>query len=217
MTTDHIWLLKDDGELMNLKGILILESSSNSDLSAISFWNRSVAMPCDSGQISFKLHKGRIRSLLNYDIYPSTSATPLVSDRMKTAIEQIFGSTDVAFYATSISDRSGDLLPCWIMYPLSKSWCVDRKKTRAKWSIPDLKPEEISLVYTNALHLRPECLGDRHITRMRDHSPQIVVSSEFKQAVESVNRRGIRFILAEGAELGWKPRDWDEIPPEQSN
>lgn len=191
--TDNFWILSDDAATMDRENILVSQIEGESDFWAVDLWNPASEIK-QSARLAYKLESGRIDKLWSYDYYPGTASLPVVSERMKSILQENFSADEVKFHQCEIRDSSANKITAWATVPLVCRWCIDRERSDVDWFIPSLKPEEVFIQRSRYVVWQQSCMQSSNIVRVREYKAVILVSDFFRRQMVSINPKGMAFL-----------------------
>jgi hypothetical protein len=186
------WLLSNSDEIMDRHNILVLQDRERSDFKATKLWEPGSQID-ESLKLVYWLETGTIDKLWTFDYLPGTASCPVVTERMKNALEECIPASDVGFRKCDVFDRQGNSMEAYTTFPKKCRRCVDRDASDADWFIPSLKPDRIMITKSRHIIWAEENFNELNIVRVREYMPFIIVSNIVKETFEIINSKGLSF------------------------
>lgn len=197
---DAVWVWDNDGDLAERSRVWIEIDYASCTIDELEFWDATEPVK-STGRLVYSASEAAFKRLQNYDFFPLDRALPVVTARLRQAIESICSDDEVAFHPCEISTKkSKQVMEAWNLYPLRHIKCIDKNASDAEW---DLRfKDEPRLKEAKRIVFKPDCLSGNNIARIREGSFWIVVSDKLKSLIEGVNSKGIKFYLPEDSSIG---------------
>ncbi|MCB2142280.1 MAG: hypothetical protein KDE06_16360 [Rhodobacteraceae bacterium] len=152
-----------------------------------------------AGPIQFEVGRRTVASLARFSILPATQF-PLVRGAALQEF-QALPEDEVAFHATNIACRDGEVDDFVLVRPKIQCQCADIEKSDIEW----VREGEFYVMWKRLAALPDSCMGGRSIVR-DSLNRMIVVSDPFKARIEKLAVKAVAFTAVEGSRSGFA--DW---------
>lgn len=186
------WILAIDDTLMDRTGVAVTFDLDNNAVYESDLMSPKRVKIQEETIVYYILKRGQISTLEPYDVYPNNANVPIVSNRLKNAIEMLCPH-DVAFLKALITAKNNEYLDCWCLIPLIRRECVDTENSEvARWWSTGPKA---AMTFDRAV-LHSGCMQGNHIVRDNVYRTTLFVSDELKKVIDAVNAYGLLFLRA---------------------
>ncbi|MDR6759349.1 hypothetical protein J2Y48_004665 [Mycoplana sp. BE70] len=188
---ESVWILSHGRELVGSTGEILVTDYNKSTAEVVDLWApERFSLP---GRLVYTLKRKPLSRLDGYDIYPGQSSAPIVTERLKCALEAFCEPEEVAFRECEIVNDRGERRIAWNIYPTQVKPCVDRSLSLAVWGHSTQKPGVSWIEEAEKVVFLKECLGMANMVRVDEYPNWIAFSTRLKEIIEAFNSKGIDF------------------------